>query len=137
LETVATWFPGWSLEEVRLRFRANLEISGVPPFWEDRLYAAEGNGVRFRIGEALLEGVNPCQRCVVPTRDPETGAITEGLSRRFSEFRRETLPNWASRDRFDHFYRLTTNTRLIGSPNCLISVGDEVTLEDSAEFPVG
>ena len=36
LQTVADWF-AISLEEARARFRANLEIDGVEPFWEDRL----------------------------------------------------------------------------------------------------
>ena len=32
LETVASWFPGVSVEQMRLRMRANIEIVGVPPF---------------------------------------------------------------------------------------------------------
>ena len=58
---------------MRMRFRANLEIGEVPAFWEDRLYGESGTTVRFTVGAVCLEGTNPCQRCVVPTRDPLTG----------------------------------------------------------------
>jgi uncharacterized protein YcbX len=69
LELIASWFPGLTLENIRCRFRANLEIGGVPPFWEDQLFGQEGELVSFQIGEVVLAGVNPCQRCIVPTRD--------------------------------------------------------------------
>src|SRR5581483_2540325 len=75
LRTVASWFPGLTVDDMRLRFRANLEIDGVEPFWEDRLYGEQGESVTIRIGRVTIEGVNPCQRCVVPTRDPSTGHI--------------------------------------------------------------
>lgn len=35
LETICEWFPDLNLAEVRRRFRTNLELSGVPAFWED------------------------------------------------------------------------------------------------------
>ena len=35
LQTVCEWFSGITLAEARLRFRATLELNGVPPFWED------------------------------------------------------------------------------------------------------
>jgi len=60
-------------DQTRARFRANLEVDGVPPFWEDQLYGQRGTTVRFSIGDFLFDGVNPCQRCVVPARDPITG----------------------------------------------------------------
>jgi uncharacterized protein YcbX len=111
LEAVAEWFPQLSLAEVRRRFRANLEIGGVAPFWEDRLYAAAGQVVRFQLGEAVLEGVNPCQRCVVPSRDALTGEITPQFAKQFSVHRQRSLPAWAAASRFDHYYRLAVNTR--------------------------
>ena len=48
LATVASWFPGMTVDDARLRFRTNLEIDGVEAFWEDRLYATAGNPVRFQ-----------------------------------------------------------------------------------------
>jgi len=38
LQEVASWFPGVTVEEMRRRMRANLEIGGVPAFWEDQLF---------------------------------------------------------------------------------------------------
>ncbi|MFO1019257.1 MAG: MOSC N-terminal beta barrel domain-containing protein [Planctomycetales bacterium] len=131
LETVAGWFPELSPEEIRRRFRANLEIGGVEPFWEDRLYGPPGETVRFQIGEVLFEGVNPCQRCPVPTRDSLTGDVWPGFARAFADRREELLPGWANRERFNHFYRLSTNTRLMGSSAGVLSVGDEIRLLDS------
>lgn len=40
LTAVASWFPDVSVDELRRRIRANIEIGGVPPFWEDQLFSA-------------------------------------------------------------------------------------------------
>jgi uncharacterized protein len=112
IETVAKWF-SLTADEVRLRFRANLEIAGVPAFWEDQLFTADPSGtMRFRIGDIHFEGSNPCARCPVPARDARTGADLLGFQKRFSELRRAELPAWSPAERFDHFYRLATNTRV-------------------------
>ncbi|MGQ0634918.1 MAG: MOSC domain-containing protein [Planctomycetaceae bacterium] len=130
LVEVAGWFPGLTLDEVRLRFRANLEIDGVEPFWEDRLYGEEGDAVAFQIGSVSFLGTNPCQRCVVPTRSPFTGARTAEFTSLFEERRYEALPFWATRSRFDHFYRLATNTRPASRAGGVIRVGDEVRIAE-------
>jgi uncharacterized protein YcbX len=124
LDKVTSWFEGLSLDETRQRFRVNLEIDGVEPFWEDRLYSEQGRAVRFRIGDVLLEGTNPCARCVVPTRSSETGERYEAFAAIFEERRYETLPYWATRSRFDHFYRLALNTRPVAGSTGSIHVGD-------------
>ncbi|WP_435196430.1 MOSC domain-containing protein [Natronomonas sp. EA1] len=128
LEAVAEWYGG-TVEDARRRLRPNLEIGGVEPFWEDRLYADRDSVRGFSIGEATFEGVNPCQRCVVPTRDPDTGAETPGFREQFVQQREETLPEWANEDWFDHYFRLMVNTRVpqetVGS---VLDVGDEVEI---------
>ena len=130
LQSVCDWFPGLTVDDVRLRFRASLEIGGVPAFWEDRLFGEdERSVVRFRIGEVAFEGSNPCARCPVPPRDPLTGDILDGFQKRFTQLRESTLPAWSPRDRFEHFYRLSTNTRVATSQsNQLLRVGDPVLL---------
>lgn len=130
LEETATWFPGMTLEEMRRRFRPNLEINGVSAFWEDRLFAARGGKVPFRIGDVAIEGIKPCARCTVPQRDSFTGEISDGaFAKVFAERRAETLPVWADRSRFDHFYRLTTNTKIPESEaGKILHVGDAVIL---------
>ena len=128
LATVAGWFEGLSTAAARGRFRANLEIDGVEAFWEDRLVAGAGRSVRFRVGEAELWGTNPCQRCVVPSRDPCSGETTREFARLFSQHRRQLLPAWAPADRFDHFYRLAVNTRPAENRECVLRVGDDVRI---------
>ena len=128
LTEVASWFPGLTVQNIRHRLRANIELDGVPAFWEDKLYTIDGEVVPFRVGEATFEGTNPCARCVVPSRDPLNGAVLPTFSKTVAQRRAATLPAWAERSRFDHFYRLTVNTRADASQNDRsIRVGD--TLE--------
>lgn len=126
LREVAAWFD-FDVASARRRFRANLEVGGVPPFWEDRLFVDEGDVVAFRVGGATVHGVHPCQRCVVPGRDPDTGAETPEFRETFIERRGETLPPWTESDRFDHPFRLMVNTRVPGaSDGATVEVGDDV-----------
>lgn len=130
LDAVARWFPGLTSSDMRLRFRTTLEIDGVPAFWEDQLFGEEkGSLVRFRIGEAEFEGSNPCARCPVPPRNPQTGAEVPGFQKRFTELRRATLPSWSPQERFDHFYRMATNTRVaLTETGKLLRLDDPVVL---------
>ncbi len=145
LQTVCDWFtqgpgglPGLTLEEVRLRFRTSLEIDidpaasdeSLPPFWEDQLFSAnERNIVRFKIGDVNFEGSNPCARCPVPARDSQTGRTHDGFQKLFTQQRQATLPPWSPADRFDHFYRLSTNTRVPSAEsNKPLRIGDILTL---------
>ncbi|MXR50937.1 MOSC domain-containing protein [Halovenus sp. WSH3] len=125
LETVASWFDDLTVESARRRLRANIEISGVEPFWEDRFVGDdapvfEADGVRF-------EGVTPCGRCVVPQRDPDTGEPLEQFRRQFIEQRRESFPEFADEAAFDHFYTLMIITRIPESDRTeRLAVGDPV-----------
>jgi MOSC domain-containing protein len=102
-----------TLDDARLRFRTTLEIEGVPAFWEDQLFGEEErSSVRFRIGEVNFEGSNPCARCPVPPRDPRTGEIIPGFQKTFSDYRRSHIQSWTPEARFDHYYRMATNTRV-------------------------
>lgn len=130
LRAVASWFPGLTVPEIRERFRVNLVALEPEPFWEDRLVGELGRPVPFTVGQARFLGVNPCQRCVVPTRSPATGDLWPRFAKTFAERRAATLPEWAPRERFDQFYRLTLNTLPApdqGDPK--IRVGDEVRLD--------
>jgi len=123
LREVGSWF-GLEEDNVRRRFRANLEIDDVPPFWEDSL-VGEDRPKKFYVGEVLFSGEGISKRCPVPTRDPFTGEETKGFAKVFVEKRTETLPNWSPRRRFeDTFYRLCLNTSVIEGSR--LSVGDEL-----------
>jgi uncharacterized protein YcbX len=130
LQQVCDTFPGVDLVQARERFRATLEVDGVPAFWEDQLFGSDENYVvRFKIGEVAFEGSNPCARCPVPPRNPRTGEETVGFSRTFSDMRRNTIPPWAPEERFDHYYRLSTNTRVPSSEQGkTLRVGDTLEL---------
>lgn len=109
LGSIADWFPPMQLEETRKRFRANLELGGVPAFWEDCLFAEEGTAIEFRVGETVLLGISPRARCVVPTRHPETGEPTPTLPKQFAKRRKENLPAGSQLEEYGHFYYLTVN----------------------------
>jgi uncharacterized protein len=129
LKAIASWYTDTelSVEDIRLRFRANIEISGVPAFWEDRLFAATDETVDFQIGDVQFMGVNPCQRCVVVTRNSSTGYAYPKFQKTFITKRQETLPEWTERSRFNHFFRLAVNTKLSASEaGKVIQVGDRV-----------
>ncbi len=131
IHEVASWFEDIDEEGMRRRLRANLELGGVPPFWEDRLFADRDSVVSFSIGDVELVGVNPCQRCVVPSRDPDTGEETEGFRERFIERREATMPPWSGGDWFDHSFRLMVNTRATDVGGQEVSVGDPVSVGDT------
>lgn len=137
LREVASWFETdeTDTDSIRRRFRANIEIDGVPPFWEDRLYADHGEAVAFRIGDVRLDGVEPCERCVVPTRDPDTGHESEGFRERFIRKRRATRPDWLESDRFNHDFRLMVITDVPESERGgQIEVGNTVEVLGTHQF---
>ncbi|MGH8001453.1 MAG: MOSC domain-containing protein [Brasilonema sp.] len=129
IEEVASWFADMSVDEMRLRLRANIEIAGVPPFWEDQLFSEAGKYVQFKIGEVLFEGINPCQRCVVPSRDSQTGKVTTNFQKIFVAKRKESLPSWTMPTRFNHFYSLSVNTNIPASEaGKILRQADEVKI---------
>ncbi|MFB6221072.1 MAG: MOSC domain-containing protein [Halolamina sp.] len=104
LEAVASWFDDLTVDGVRRRLRANVEVGGVPAFWEDRFVGEDAPA--FTAAGVRFEGGTPCARCVVPQRDPDTGEPAEGFRERFVRQRERTFPEWADESAFDHFYTL-------------------------------
>ncbi len=136
LAAVADWYDDIDVAEMRRRLRANLEIEAGEAFWEDRLYAGADTLVEFEIGAVTLWGHGPCQRCVVPTRDPATGEPTPGFRRTFVDRREQTLPSWADDSRFDHYFRLMVNTTIPADEwGAGVAVGDEVTIGSIVDAP--
>src|SRR4029077_3832606 len=130
LQAVCDLLPAMDIHEARQRFRTTLEINGAPAFWEDQLFGEEERSVvRFRIGEVNFEGSNPCARCPVPPRNPRTGEIIPGFQKLFSDYRRSHIPAWCPEARFDHYYRLATNTRVASTESGkTLRVGDPLAL---------
>jgi uncharacterized protein len=59
---------GRDLDLRRFRTNLHLELDGVPP-WEE--HGWEGATLRFA-GGVVVRLLHPCERCAIPTRDPET-----------------------------------------------------------------
>jgi hypothetical protein len=112
LKEIQTWFPELPVDGLRRRFRSNLELIGDKPFCEDRLFGVPGELKPFQIGAVKFFGHNPCQRCVVPTRDPDSGLAATDFQKKFMELRKKFLPGWANAQRFNHFYRFAVNTSI-------------------------
>ena len=135
IRKVTEWFPTIEFEESRRRFRTPLEIDGVQSFWEDRLYnTLEVDTVPFTIGNVAFSGVNPCPRCVVPSRESASGAELREFQKRFTALRRETYPSWAAQShRIQHFYHFGVNTRVAPSEHGkTLRVGDVLRVGDAA-----
>ena len=76
LATIAAFGVEARMQVDRRRFRANLYVGGLAP--EDELTWI---GRRLAVGDAELEVVSRCERCVVITKDPDTTATTPELLR--------------------------------------------------------
>ena len=127
LRAVQNWFPELTLASARRRFRSNLELVEGEAFCEDGLFGALDELKLFKIGAVQFFGHNPCQRCVVPTRDQETGQAIAEFQKKFMQLRKENLPAWANAQRFNHFYRFAVNTSIPPTEaGKRLSVGDEI-----------
>jgi uncharacterized protein len=134
LQEVVRWFPDLTIEGARRRFRSNLEIAGVKSFWEDRLFGAPHELQPFRIGNVSFFGHNPCQRCVVPSRDPESGTQSvPDFQKIFMALREKYLPPWANAERFNHFYRFAVNASIPSSEaGKILRTGDTVEVPEKS-----
>jgi hypothetical protein len=129
LNTVCHWFGDMNMEESRKRFRANIELTGVQAFWEDKLFLEEGTAVEFKIGNIVLYGTGPRARCVVPSRHPETGGFIHGFQKLFAQQRTANLPVWSTLKNYDHAYYLSVDCYLPTTEfGKWIRVGDEVVI---------
>ncbi len=132
LEEIASWFDGMTPEEARRRLRPNVEVGGVLPFWEDQFLGEDAPS--FEIGGATFDGAQACARCVVPTRDPDTGEPIEGFRKRFIERREATLPEWVDESALDHPYTVMVISRVPeAGRGRSITVGDPVSVVDGPD----
>lgn len=117
LREVNEWFPAYSAESIRRRFRANVEVSGAGhPFWEDHLFGVlPDQPLAFRVGEVMMNGLKPCKRCSVPGRDPFTGEANDGFREHFIRMRQTNLPDYVSEHQFPQYYALSVNTAVPAS----------------------
>lgn len=118
-----------SLDDLRLRFRANLELTGINAFEEEWLFGDPGIGMRFQIGEVEMIGISPRARCNVPPRDPFTGETDKSFIRNVVQSRSKSLPVDSRLPKFGNFYHLTVNTYIPESEKGKkLRVGDTLKL---------
>jgi uncharacterized protein len=133
LQTIASWYDGMTLEECRSRFRTNLELDTPIAFWEDQLFGKADEIREFTIGSVVFQAVNPCQRCIVPTRNSISGDVTNAFQKTFLNMRLKILPDGVERSRFNHFYRLAVNTKIVpNQTDRIIALGDDVVRSDGS-----
>lgn len=131
LESVSQWYDGLDINETRNRFRATIEIEGVPAFWEDQLCSSPGEKIEFKVGAVTLFGMAPRERCIVPTRNPEKGTSTFAFAKIFAKQRAATLPSWSYLKEYDHYYYLSVDCHLPNSEiGKYLEVGSEVVVKD-------
>lgn len=129
LHAVGSWFNNMDIEETRKRFRATIELTAVPAFWEDKLFLEEGKAIGFKIGDTKLQGICPRARCIVPTRHPETGEAIHGFQKSFAQQRTANLPPGSTLDDYNHGYYLSVDCYIPSSEfGKWIAVGDEVLI---------
>ncbi|MEZ4776394.1 MAG: MOSC N-terminal beta barrel domain-containing protein [Bacteroidia bacterium] len=124
-----------TLEDLRLRFRANIEIEGVEAFWEEKLFQVPGVGVRFTVGEVEMIGVSPRARCNVPPRNPMNGETDKSFIKKMMRSRLSSLPKDSTLLHYGNTYQLTVNTYL--SPDQkgkIMKVGDPVEIKETVTF---
>jgi hypothetical protein len=70
--------------------------------------------------------VNVCRRCVVPTRNSRTGAITGQFRDVFEAWRAKTLPAEVDASAWGQIYRLALNLRIATTGEVSVAVGQAV-----------
>lgn len=135
LETVSSWYPDLSLDDIRARFRVNLELSPAPAFWEDGLFKRDRQPKSLQIGDVFIHVSNPCARCSVPIKHPDTGEPYNNFYETFIAQREQTRPDWLDPACFDHWYRLSLNTNIgLEQAKKALTVGDAVKTYETPYF---
>jgi uncharacterized protein YcbX len=121
---------GDSMDTLRLRFRANLEISNVPIYWEERLANEDSEiGVPFLIGDVKMIGKNLRARCNVPPRNPLTGETDKTFIKKLIDSRQKNIPSWSHVQKLGSLYHLSVDTFIPDSETGKqIHIGDLVQL---------
>jgi len=129
LEALQSDLPGHKIDDLRLRFRANLEISGTEAFWEDQLFGEPDVGIRFTMGDVTMVGVTPRARCNVPPRDPHTGETDKTFVKQMMFSRAKHLPTESRLPKHGNFYHFTVDTYLPESERGkVIRLGDPIKI---------
>lgn len=128
-------FSDRTLEDLRLRFRATIELTGVEPYWEENLVGEPGVGMRIQIGDVEMIGISPRARCNVPPRDPQTGITDKSFVKRMMKSREANLPENSHLPEYGNLYHLTINTYIPETQKGKwLRVGDELKIIESVRL---
>lgn len=155
LHEVARWFD-WSIEESRHRLRMNLEVSSgeedelswcAGPFWEDVIHSPQVQAQesdqcdqfidiykdvpsseprKLTIGSTQFFSRGHCRRCVVTSRDSQTGNVTQGFRDIFESRRTKSLRTDIDARMWGSMFRCGLNTAASLAGPKQISVGDRL-----------
>lgn len=129
LQSLNSDFPRHSLEDIRMRFRSNIEIGGVEPYWEETLVKAPGVGIKFSIGDVEMIGISPRARCNVPPKNPLTGETNKNFVKTMMDSREASLPENSVLPQFGGNYHIAVNTYIPETEaGKMISVGDPIRI---------
>jgi len=135
LQSLHQEFSDRSLDDLRLRFRATIELSGVEPFWEENLVGTPGVGMRFTIGDVDMVGISPRARCNVPPRDPFTGIADKTFVKRMIKSREKSLPDYSPISSYGGLYHLTINSYIPeNQKGKWLKVGDELKIIEAIQL---
>lgn len=126
LQEVCSWFEGMSLDECRKRFRVNVELDADYPFEEESWLKSPPSSY-VTVGNTRLRLSKRVPRCVVPSRNPITGAVWTGFQKTFSDQRKQLMHDGAKLPAHDHGYFLSVGSiREDASTGTTIRVSDAV-----------
>ena len=135
LESLRTDFSQYSMEDLRLRFRVNIELTGVDAYWEENLFHKPGTAIEFMIGEVEMLGIRPRIRCGVPPRNPWTGKRDKSFMKTMMESRAKNLPVNSTLPEFGNMYHLAVDVYIpeteVGK---IIRIGDVVRIGETVAF---
>jgi len=129
IKSLHTYLSHLSEEDIRLRFRTNIELDGVDAYWEENLFDAPGVGMRFTLGDVEMVGISPRARCNVPPRDPWTGETDTTFVKSMIQSRERSLPANSSLPKYGSLYHLTVNTYIPDTQQGkTLKVGEELKI---------
>lgn len=125
-----------TLENMRQRFRSNIEVSGVEAYWEEQLYHTPGVGMRFRVGDVHMIGISPRARCNVPPQSPENGEIDYHFIKNMIASRKDHSPSAEKVIQYGKaHYFLTINVYVPPTEaGKVIRLHDEIEVLDQVRF---
>jgi uncharacterized protein YcbX len=135
LESLRTDFTQYSMEDLRLRFRVNIELTGVDAYWEENLFHKPGTAVKFTMGDVEMTGISPRIRCSVPPRNPWTGEKDKSFMKTMKESRAKNLPANSTLPEFGNMYHLAVDAYIpITEVGKIIKIGDAVKIGETVDF---